>query len=117
MSVTEKLQRTLDSLEGQCLAKLRQVLVEAAGNGHSQLFRSEVHNSHPELVGRTDQRTNELVEEANHIIEIRKQLGEWPESSSAHLFLRYCEEFNDLSNPNRAGVKKHAKSLLEEVSI
>jgi hypothetical protein len=117
MSVTEKLQRTLDSSEEQFLKKLRKALVEASDNGHSQLFRSEIHNQHSELAGRTDVKTNELVEEANQIIELRRHLGEWPESSSAHLFLKYCEEFNDIGNQNRAGVQKHAKSLLQAISI
>ncbi len=117
MSVTDKLQRTLDSAEELFLQKLRKALVEASDNGQSQLFRSEAHNQHSELTGRTDVKTNALAEEANQIIELRRQLGEWPESSSAHLFLKYCEEFNDIDNPNRAGVKKHAKSLLQAISI
>ena len=57
------------------------------------------------------------VSELQEIIELRAQLGEWPEESLAAKFVVYCERFNNLDDPHRLGVQKHAQALLSEVEI
>ena len=114
---TAKQQAKLDVMEEEFRAKLIAALTAAAQDTYSQLFRSEIHNPYPELRGHTDPTTNRLLEQAQEIIGLRAQLGEWPEESLAAKFVAYCERFNNLDDPHRLGVQKHAQALLNEVEI
>ena len=111
------LQKRLDALEEAFQRDLMLALRDASQNSGSQLFRSEEHNPHPELDGRTDAVTNRLLEQARTILQLRAKLAERPKQSLAAKFVGYCESYNDLSNPHRNGVRKHAEALLSEISL
>jgi hypothetical protein len=87
------LQKQLDELEKQFRVELLRGLSEASQNAASQFFRSEEHNSFEVLKGRTDPLTNDLLEQARAIVQLRKKLGEWPEKSVAAKFIDYCEKY------------------------
>jgi hypothetical protein len=112
---THGLQRKLDEVEKLFHIELLRGLSEASQNAASQFFRSEQHNSCEVMKGRTDSLTNDLLEQAKEIMHLRKKLGEWPEKSVAAKFINYCERFNDVSNPHRFGVQKHAQALMDEI--
>ena len=116
MSKHEKQFKRLDILEREFRQQLAKSAVSAADNSHSQLFLSAEFNPWPELEGKTDPTTDQLIQEAHQIIKLRRQLAN-DEHCLAATFLDYCRRFVDLGNHNRLGVRKHAKALLNEIQV
>jgi cell division protein FtsL len=114
MTRREKQYRTLDNLEKAFLTLLSEATIEASEDPSSLFFHSDYYNPWSELKGRTDSKTNDLVRNAQNIIDLRSQLGE-PEKCLALVFLDFCKQYVDISNANRVGVKKHALALLKEI--
>ena len=115
MSRKQKQRETLSLLESDFHESLIRALVPAVNDSHSQLFLAEAFNQYPILRGRTDSVTDQLVDAAEQIRELRLLLGESIECESS-LFVSYCQTFCDVSNENRVGVRKHSASLLDEIS-
>jgi hypothetical protein len=115
MSRRSKQREILQALELEFRKTLVEALLAAVDDSHSQLFLAEDFNPWPEVRGRTDPKTNQLVDSANRITKLREEMGE-PDESEAALFLRTCQSYCDISNANRAGVQKHAAALFDEIS-
>ena len=111
MSRREKQRKSLALFERDFRSRLNTATIEAASDQHSTFFLAERFNPWPEMSGRTDSTTNQLVEDAERILKLRKDLGETNECL-ASIFLSFCESYCDTSDDNRNGVQKHATELL-----
>lgn len=108
-------QQKLAALEADFRSALARQLKAAVDNKDSRLFLSDRHNPWPELTPWTDSQTNELLHLADTILALNKELDKSISGCLAERFLRYCEVFNDTTNPQRLGVQKHAARLLTEI--
>ena len=109
-----KLWVKLERLESEFKKQLVIALEYAKNDSHSRFFQSEQHNPYKEMDGRTDKTTNELIDDANEILNLRRSIGESLHSEAA-MFISACSEFNAIDNEHRLGVRKLAAKLLEEI--
>ena len=114
MSRRDQQFRSLAVLESRFSSLVHDATVAAADDASSQFFLSEKYNPWPELRGRTDAVTDQLISDAEEILKLRRVLRADP-NCLASRFDDYCRRFVDLSDHHRPGVRKHARAMLGEI--
>jgi hypothetical protein len=110
-----KLYSQLDVLESELKEKLIPHLEKAADGKNDMVFCANGYNPFPELRGKTDEHTEDLIRIGVKILSLKAKLGEESDGSIAERICWYCYEWGDIKNSHRKAAQGLARQFLEEI--
>ena len=109
-----KLYSQLDRLETELRERMIPHLEQAAKGGNDLVFCTSEFNPFPQLEGKTDSVTEELIQLGRQVLTLRDKLGEPSNGTIAERVCWYCRKWGDTKDSHRKAAQGLAKQFLQE---